>query len=105
MTTRTIGRLKFLDAAESGAAIFGASIMVRIDAVKVVAGSDAARLKLYADPDNADATKLIFDSGNVAANDAELFVLPSRDDVPPDSNDGLWAVLTGTSPMAWIWLG
>jgi len=104
MATNTTGRIKYLDAADSGSAIFAAGTSVRLDMVVVVAGSDAARLKLYADA-AATAARLIFDSGNVLADDAEQFIFPSRDDVQPDSTNGLWAVLTGTSPLAWIWHG
>lgn len=103
MALNRTGRILYIDAPATHAAIFAAGESVRISAARLVGGSDAATLTIYADPTNTAGTEIGI-LKTAAANEVDDLFPASSEDVVPDSRNGLTVVLSGTSAKAFIWL-
>lgn len=98
------GRVLYLDASGTYNAIFPAGTPVRLDEVRLIGGSDAATLTLYAAATAVAGTEIAI-LKTALANEVDDFVIASDETKVPDCYwSGFTAVLSGTSAKAFIWL-
>jgi hypothetical protein len=102
MAANRNGRVIYLDAPGTYTALYDAKEFVQLDFVLVYAPTNATTLTLYANAAVVATAQLgVFAA---AVGESEQFTLSPGEMVPPDSFQGLTAVLAGAGSFAWIYV-